>query len=382
MSSVDEVCGLYQTTFLAEPQGVWAAPGRVNLIGEHTDYNEGFVLPFALAQRALVAAARKAERGWTFVSAQLGETVEVAEDALVPGLPGWAAYLAGVVWALRTSGHTVDGGGRMVLSSDVPLGAGLSSSAALECAAMAALCDLFGLEIEPIERAKLSRKVENEFVGAPTGLMDQAASTLCQAHRALFMDCRTLGFELVDLPLSQAGLEAMVLDTHTPHAHVDGEYADRRRACDRAADLLRVRALRDVEDLAGALARIGSDQVLVRRVRHVVTENQRVLDAVVAARAADFASLAKLMDASHVSMRDDFEITVPTVDTAVEAARAAGAVGARMTGGGFGGCIVALVPAGATDAVGGAVADAFGRRGFAAPTWFVASPSQGAARVH
>lgn len=382
MSSVDEVWRLYETTFAAKPQGVWAAPGRVNLIGEHTDYNEGFVLPFALAQRALVAAARKDERGWTFVSAQVGETVEVSEDALVPGLPGWAAYLAGVVWSLQTSGYAVDGGGRMVLSSDVPLGAGLSSSAALECAAMAALCDLFDLEIEPIDRAKLARKAENEFVGAPTGLMDQAASTLCQADRALFLDCRTLGFELVDLSLSKAGVEAMVLDTHTPHAHVDGEYADRRRACDRAAELLGAGALRDVEDLAGALARIGSDQVLVRRVRHVVTENRRVLDAVVAARAADFASLAKLMDASHVSMRDDFEITVPTVDTAVEAARAAGALGARMTGGGFGGCIVALVPAGATDAVGSAVADAFGRRGFAAPTWFVAKPSQGAARVH
>lgn len=382
MSSVDEVWRLYETTFAAKPQGVWAAPGRVNLIGEHTDYNEGFVLPFALAQRALVAATRKDERGWTFVSAQVGETVEVSEDALVPGLPGWAAYLAGVVWSLQTSGYAVDGGGRMVLSSDVPLGAGLSSSAALECAAMAALCDLFDLEIEPIDRAKLARKAENEFVGAPTGLMDQAASTLCQADRALFLDCRTLGFELVDLPLAQAGVEAMVLDTHTPHAHVDGEYADRRRACHAAAELLGVKSLRDVTDLGRSLARLTEDEVLVRRVRHVVTENRRVLDAVVAARAADFASLAKLMDASHVSMRDDFEITVPTVDTAVEAARAAGALGARMTGGGFGGCIVALVPAGATDAVGSAVADAFGRRGFAAPTWFVASPSQGAARVH
>lgn len=381
MSSVDEVWRLYETTFAARPEGVWGAPGRVNLIGEHTDYNDGFVLPFALAQRAAVAAGRSDERGWTFVSAQVGETVEVSAEALVPGLPGWAAYLAGVVWSLRTSGYPVDEGGRMVLSSDVPLGAGLSSSAALECASMAALCDLFGLEIEPIDRAKLARKAENEFVGAPTGLMDQAASTLCEAGQALFLDCRTLGFELVDLPLSQAGLEVMVLDTRTPHAHVDGEYADRRRACDAAAELLGVKALRDVDDLDIALARLADDEVLMRRVRHVVTENRRVLDAVVAARAADFATLAKLMDASHASMRDDFEITVPSVDTAVEAARAAGALGARMTGGGFGGCIVALVTTGSTDAIGSAVADGFAASGFAAPTWFVASPSRGAERI-
>jgi galactokinase len=364
------------------PVGVWAAPGRVNLIGEHTDYNDGFVMPFALAQAVTVAAAPRDDDRWTVTSLGAGGDVRTAEFArsdLVPGMDGWQAYVAGVVWALAEAGHPVSGAD-LVLTSDVPIGAGLSSSAALECAVLAALADLDGLEIEPLERAKLARRCENEYVGAPTGLMDQAASTLCTADHALFFDCRTFEAVQVTLHLGAAGLELLVLDTNTPHSHVDGEYADRRRTCDEAASILGVPALRDVTDLETALAAL-PDETMRRRVRHVVTENARVQAAAEVLQAGRVRELAPLLDASHTSMRDDFEITAPTVDLAVETARAAGALGARMTGGGFGGCIIALVPTGRADAVAAAIADAFADAGYRAPQHFVSLPSQGAHRA-
>lgn len=361
------------------PDGVWRAPGRVNLIGEHTDYNDGFVLPFALEQAAVLAAGRRADDRLTITSLEVGETHEFDADQLQPGSGGWQAYLAGTVWALRDAGYAVDGID-MVLQSDVPLGAGLSSSAAIECVVMAAACDLFGLEIAPLDRARLCQKAENAYVGAPTGLLDQAASTLCTSDHALFLDCRSFESEQLPLPLAEQGLEVLVLDTHTPHALVDGEYGARRASCEAAAAILGVTALRDVTDLDDALARL-DDETMRKRVRHVVTEDQRVLDTVALATSGDLRGVAPLLDASHASMRDDYEITVPTVDLAVETARSAGALGARMTGGGFGGCIIALCEAGAGDQIGRRVADAFAASGFNAPTWFVASPAQGAARI-
>jgi galactokinase len=365
-----------------EPTGVWAAPGRVNLIGEHTDYNDGFVLPFALTQWVVVAAAPREDRAWRVRSLNRRQTETFGPDDLEPGrVEGWAAYVAGVVWALAEAGHHVDGAD-LVLGSDVPAGAGLSSSAALECAVLTALVDLSGLDVAPLERARLARRCENEYVGAPTGLLDQAASTLCEADRALFLDCRSAETRQVPLDLPAAGLELLVLDTKTPHSHVTGEYGDRRRACEEAARIIGVPALRDVtvDQLDHVLAKL-PDDVMRRRVRHVVTEDARVLDAVSIADDGRPADLGPLLDASHVSMRDDFEITVPTVDLAVETARAAGALGARMTGGGFGGCIIALVPEGRSDAVGEAVARAFAEAGHGAPAWFVGRPSAGARRV-
>ena len=365
-----------------DPAGVWAAPGRVNLIGEHTDYNDGFVLPFALAEWVVVAAGPRDDGRWRVRSLTRNQTVSFGPDDLVPGgVEGWAAYVAGVVWALVEAGHTVQGAD-LVLTSDVPAGAGLSSSAALECAVLTALVDLSGLDVAPLDRARLARRCENEYVGAPTGLLDQAASTLCEAHNALFLDCRSAEHRQVPLDLGAAGLELLVLDTKTPHSHVTGEYGDRRRACEEAARILGVAALRDVtlDGLDDALERL-PDDTMRRRVRHVVTEDARVLQAVAVADAGRLTDLAPLLDASHVSMRDDFEITVPTVDLAVETARAAGAHGARMTGGGFGGCIIALVPEGASDRVGQAVAAAFARAGHGAPAWFVGVPSAGARRL-
>ena len=363
-----------------QPAGVWAAPGRVNVIGEHTDYNDGYVMPFALAQRVLIAAAPRNDHGtWTVTSLNNRSTKIFRDADLQPGMTGWQAYVAGVVWALKEAGHRIDGAD-LVLTSDVPKGAGLSSSAALECAVLIALADLNELEIPGLGRAKLARRAENAFVGAPTGLMDQAATTLCTAGHALFFDCRTDAAEQVLLDTRSFGLEILVLDTKTPHALVDSEYAARRTSCEEAARLLGVAALRDVTDLDAALAQL-SDPVMRRRVRHVVTENARVLEAVAILRAGRIADLAPLLDASHESMRDDFEITVPQVDLAVDVARASGALGARMTGGGFGGCIIALVEAGDSNRIGDEITVKFGAAGYGPPTHFTAVPSAGAERL-
>lgn len=379
MLDLDALSARYRELAGGDPEGLWFGPGRVNLIGEHTDYNDGFVLPFALDRKAVVAAGRRDDDTVVMSSLELDETVATPLADLAPGTGNWDAYLAGVVWALRGAGHDV-GGVTLALTSDVPLGAGLSSSAAIECAVVAALVDLFSLDIAPMERAKLARRAENAYVGAPTGLLDQAASTLCEADAGLFLDCRTFESQQVPLPMAEQGFEMLVLDTKTPHSHVDGEYGTRRATCEAAAKLLGIPALRDVTDLDAALAQL-DDDVMRRRVRHIVTENQRVLDAFDVAQRGDLAALAPLLDASHVSMRDDYEITVPTVDLAVEAAREAGALGARMTGGGFGGCIIALTQHGDADRIGRAVAAAFADAGYGAPEWFTVTPAPGAGRL-
>ncbi|WP_432829845.1 galactokinase [Dactylosporangium sp. CA-092794] len=357
---------------------VWASPGRVNLIGEHTDYNDGYVLPFALPHSTIVGARRLERPEWTVTSEQMGETVTFGPGEKVTG---WAAYVAGVVWVLGEAGHDVPGAA-LTIASDVPFGAGLSSSAALECAAMAALLDLAGDDVPLPLRPRLAQRAENEYVGAPTGIMDQSASTLCRAGHALFLDCRSLATEQVPFDLSAQGLAVLVIDSKAPHAHVSGEYAARRRNCEEAAKILDVPALRDVEPdgLEAALARL-DDPVMRRRVRHVVTEDQRVLDTVTALRAGDARAIGPLMTASHASMRDDYEITVPQVDTAVSAALAAGAYGARMTGGGFGGCVLALVDADRCAAAEAAVREAFAASGFTPPDAFVVTPAEGTRMV-
>jgi galactokinase len=371
---------LFTERFGTVPATVWGAPGRVNLIGEHTDYNDGYVLPFALPQ-VTAAAAAPADAEWTVLSEGQDGIVSFGPDDLKPGgVTDWAAYVAGVVWALRGAG-AAGSPARLTIASDVPVGAGLSSSAAIECAVMAALCDLDDATLPDRTRVRLAQRAENEFVGAPTGIMDQSASTLSRAGHALFLDCRTLDVEHIPFDVAAVGLAVLIINTNAPHRHVDGEYADRRAACDAAARTLGVPALRDVSvaALPDALSRL--DEVTGRRVRHIVTENQRVLDTVNLLRAGDIAAIGPLMTASHESMRDDFEITVPEVDTAVSAALAAGAHGARMTGGGFGGCVLALVDASRADAVSSAVASAFEAAGFTAPDPFLVAPREGVHRV-
>jgi galactokinase len=359
-------------------EGVWVAPGRVNLIGEHTDYNDGFVLPFALRQRVVCTAARRADARLVARSAQApGPAVDVVDPG--PGsLTGWGAYVAGVVWALRVAGHDV-GGLDVSVDGDLPLGAGLSSSAALSCAVALACADLFGLQVSRTELARAAQRAENDFVGAPVGIMDQMAVLHGRAGHALLLDTRSLDVTPVPLRLAEHGLALLVVDTRAPHRLVDGEYAARRRSCEAAASALGVVALRDasvaaVEGLA--------DDVLRRRARHVVTENLRVHGvAKVLLTGGDPRAIGPALTASHVSLRDDFGVSCAELDTAVDAALSAGAHGARMTGGGFGGCAIALVDAAAAADVATAVERAFGKRGFTTPAWFLAEPSDGATRL-
>ncbi|MFC8300884.1 galactokinase [Micromonospora orduensis] len=373
----------FTSRYGGDAAGRWAAPGRVNLIGEHTDYNDGFVLPFALPLRTVVAADRQDGEQWTVWSELSDETITFgADDVAEPGrVTGWGAYVAGVVWAMRDAGHAVPGA-RLAIASDVPLGSGLSSSAALESAVLAALLDLGGLDLPAERQPRLAQRAENVYVGAPTGIMDQSAVIRCRAGHALFLDCRDESVEHIPFDLDAAGLAVLVIDSRAPHRHADGEYAARRRSCEAGAKALGVPALRDVtvDQLDAALARIDDDETR-RRVRHVVTEDQRVLDTVALLRAGRVRDIGPLLTASHVSMRDDFEITVPEVDTAVEAALAAGALGARMTGGGFGGCVLALVETDRSDAVAAAVTAAYAERGFTAPTTLTVLPAPGATRL-
>jgi galactokinase len=311
---------------------------------------------------------------WTAWSEQADEriTFDLSEH-----VSGWGAYVAGVVWVLREAGYDVPGA-RMAITSDVPLGAGLSSSAALESSVLTALVDLGGLDLPVEKRPALAQRAENDYAGMPCGIMDQSASIRCRAGHALFLDCRSLEVEHIPFDVAAEGLAVLVIDTKAPHRHVTGEYAARRATCEEAARVLGVPALRDA-----TLAMVAdlTDPVQQRRVRHVVTEDQRVLDTVALLREGRVREIGPLMTASHASMRDDFEITVPEVDTAVEAALSGGAYGARMTGGGFGGCVLALVDANATDKVAAAVSSAFADRGFTPPEPFVAVPGPGATRL-
>ena len=358
------------------PEGVWRAPGRVNLIGEHTDYNDGFVLPFALSQGVSVSAARRDDGVFAVRSLQSPEAVEASDP--VPGsVTGWAAYAAGVAWSLREAGHPA-GGASLLIDADLPQGAGLSSSAALECAVAVALCDLYDLAVPRPELARIAQRAENDFVGVPCGIMDQSASLLCTPDHALLLDCRS-GLS-AQVPLDLTGLTLLVIDTRAEHELVDGGYADRRAACEKAAEMLGVPALRDVTDLGDALSRLG-DPVLRRRTQHVVTEDHRVEAAVGLLRAGAVGEVGALLTASHLSLRDQFEVSWPEADVAVEEAVRAGARGARMVGGGFGGSVIALVPSDRTDRVRDAVTAAYTDRGWPEPHFLDAAPSVGAHRV-
>ncbi len=365
------------------PQGAGSAPGRVNLIGEHTDYNQGLVLPIALPQRTYALAARRNDRTLRLASLDIpGEPQVIALDAVGPGRPsGWTSYVAGVVWAMERAGYEVSGLDLLVVSW-VPIGAGLSSSAALEAAVAAAVCDVFGLDLLLDDQgrkvlAELCRQAENEVAQAPTGGMDQAASLRCEAGSALLLDCRDDSVEQVPFDLATHDLSLLVVDTRAEHALVDGQYGNRRTACEQAAGELGVTSLREIDPagLEGALDTLSSAE-LRKRTRHVVTEIERVRQSVTALRHGDFARVGELFGESHASMRDDFEISCPELDLTVSTAVRAGALGARMTGGGFGGSAIAIVAAGQAAAISEAVVAAFAEAGFAKPACFTVRAAQ------
>lgn len=362
------------------PEGVWSAPGRVNLIGEHTDYNDGFVLPVAIDRRVVVAAARRPDDVLRCWSRQMDETAEARLGDISPDrASGWSAYPQGAAWALMQKGIALQGTD-LVVDSDVPAGAGLSSSAALIGAVAMALAQMHDADLGPTELALVGQEAEWRMTGTPVGVMDHMVCMLGQSEHALFLDARSLHHELVPVDMAGNGLQLVVIDTGVAHRLADGAYAERREACEEAARLLGLAALRDasVEGLEAARDRLGD--VLFRRARHVVTENARVLEAVSFLRGGQARSLGPLLTQAHASLRDDFEVSVPELDVAVSASEDVGALGARLTGAGFGGSAVALVPANSYEDVHAGVVSAFHDWGFAEPSVFTVQIGAGAER--
>jgi galactokinase len=373
---------LFAASYARHPEGVYAAPGRVNLIGEHTDYSGGLVLPFAIDATAKLAVGRNDDDIIRVVSAQRpGPIQQFTGDDILPGSAAsrnWAGYLLGAVWALRTAGHRI-GGLDLALDSQVPSGAGLSSSAAVECVTTLAASAISGITLEPMEIAGIALKAENDFVGVPCGPMDQTASAAATAGNVLLFDTRSGKIEDIPFDPGTAGFSLLVVDTRVAHSLADGDYGKRRAACDEATDILHVNSLRDitVEELPAALDKL-DNELLARRVRHVVTENDRVSTTVGLLRRGQIAAVGELLTTSHRSLQHDYEVSCPELDLAVDTCLAAGATGARMTGGGFGGSTIALVPTPLLGSVTRAVMYAFQQRGFAEPVPRIVNPSDGA----
>lgn len=392
----DGLVAAFGESFGGAPDGVWAAPGRVNLIGEHTDYNQGYCLPLALAHRTYVAVRSRDDGGLWIASRQApdqtweGTVAGVGQDSPA----GWASYVAGVAAVLAEQVDPAGLGADVLVDGHVPLGAGLSSSAALSCSAALAWAELVP-GLAGVDRAALAAacvRAENEYAGAATGGMDQSVSLRAVDEHALLIDCRD--FSLTPVAWTLPGHQVLVIDTRAHHSLADGQYGKRRATCERAVATLGVGSLRDVrvDDLAGALATLGEKMgdgpsassgecEEVRRVRHVVTENARVLDLVAALRERDADRVGELMLGSHASLRDDYEVSCRELDLAVEAAVGAGALGARMTGGGFGGSAIALVEEAAVEPVARAVAEGFEEAGLETPHFLTAVPSAPAYRV-
>jgi galactokinase len=372
---------LYQQSFATPLGGVWSAPGRVNLIGEHTDYNEGYVLPMAIDYRTYVAAGRSTTPTIEVVSEAMAERVEVAIDAIDPDrISGWSGYVLGVIWAIRESGIDIatKPGLTLAIASDVPLGAGLSSSAALECSVALALNDLWDLGLAGGELAAIGQRAENDVVGANTGMMDQMVSMLATHGHAVFLDCRSGSVAHVPLLLGDFGI--VVMDTKVSHQLAESQYGARRASCEKAAEFFGATALRDVTPEAIESATGALDEVTRMRARHIVTENARVLAALEALGKGNLGGFGVLVNQSHESMRDDFEISSPELDLAVSVAQGVGALGARMTGGGFGGSAIAVIHRDLLDTLSTTLHSEFSQKGWSVPTPVWVTASAGARR--
>ena len=371
----------FETAFGYSPTGVWSAPGRVNLIGEHTDYNQGYVLPLAINRRTYVAVSLRTDSKVRVASSFSSEVHEVELSEIAKNeANGWAAYPLGVAWALQQLGAANATGFDAFFDSDVPVGAGLSSSAAIECSIALALNELWGAGLDRKTLASAGQLAENVIVGAPTGIMDQSASMFGKTDHAIFLDCKTLEVEQVELGFDKESLELLIIDTRVAHRLVDGGYAERRAACERGASLMGATSLRELSSQDLARAEIVLDRVTLRRVRHVVTENERVLATAAKLKSAGPRAIGDLMKESHASMRDDFEISIDELDTAVDVSVRHGAIGARMTGGGFGGAAIALAPVEKVGEITLAVLAEFELLGYAKPNIFAVSAAEGARR--
>ncbi len=398
--AAERAAGAFVRAYGYRPHGIWTAPGRINLIGEHVDYNAGLCFPLALAHRAYAAIAPRDDNVIRLHSGQVPaekSSWQGSLDHISPGgaVSDWPAYVAGTAWALGQHGHPVRGFD-CAIESNVPLGSGLSSSAALECCVATGLDDLFslGMGSDQAGRQQLVQvcmQAENEIAGAPTGGMDQAAAMLATSGHALLLDCQDFSVSQVSLGLEQAGLALLVVDTRAHHSLVDGQYGSRRELCERVASRLGVSSLRDVADSCPDLDALSPALEIMARepdadqlsgvLRHVVTEIHRVRQVAELLRADKEAEIGPIMNASHASLRDDYRVSCAELDVAVESARAAGALGARMTGGGFGGSAIALIPAAGANAVAAAVADRFRAAEFTEPAFLLAIPSGSAQRI-
>ncbi|MEN9352550.1 MAG: hypothetical protein RL476_510 [Actinomycetota bacterium] len=372
MSSIE---AKFLETFGEEADLVAAAPGRVNLIGEHIDYSDGFVLPFAIKDRTFVAARKRSDSTVRIASAQRrNKIVTVDINQVKPGLKGeWERYALGVLWSIG-----VTKGVDLMIDGHVPLGAGLSSSAALECSVATAMNHLFDMGFNLEELARLTQKAENQYVGVPCGIMDQSVSLMATQGSALLLDCRDLSTKNISFDVASHGLELLIIDTQAHHALTDGGYAERRASCESVVAKLGITSLREltIDQLEGSRALINETEYV--RARHAVTEMKRVLDCVEALNASDFEKVGQLINQSHISLRDDYTVSCPELDTAVDAALSAGALGSRMVGGGFGGSAIALIQASKTTETINAIDKAFSSKGFKAPRFFTSLPSQGA----
>ena len=365
----------FEELYGRKPEVIAEAPGRVNLIGEHIDYSEGFVLPFAIADRTYAAIAKREDGLVRIASQQRRERIfSIDIKDVKPGSAGdWEKYVLGVIWSLEvTSGFDI------FIDGHVPAGAGLSSSAALECSVAFALNHLCNLNKSLTDLARATQRAENDYVGMPCGIMDQSVSLMAAAGSALLLDCRDLSTELIPFDVASAGMELLIIDTAAHHALVDGGYAARRASCESAAQKLHVKSMRELslKDLEAGKDRLTETEYI--RARHAVTEIARVLEAVVALRTSDFLKLGSLINQSHISLRDDYTVSCPELDCAVDASLAAGALGSRMVGGGFGGSAIALVKVSDIDNVKNSVLQAFERAHYKKPRFFTSLPSSGA----
>jgi len=368
----------FEKVYGRSPDICASAPGRVNLIGEHIDFSEGFVLPFAINDCTDVAIAKTNENVIKIASVQRdSEVISVAISDISPDRTGdWERYVLGVIWALG-----IETGLEIFIDGKVPVGAGLSSSAALEASVATALNSLFFLGHDLPALALLCQKAENDYVGMPCGIMDQSVSLMAEKGSALLLDCRDLTTKNISFNVASHGLELLIIDTQIHHELVDGGYAERRASCDSVVAKLNITSMRhlSIDQLLSQKSVITETEF--NRAHHAVTEIQRVLDAVIALEKSDFKELGKLINASHESLRDDYTVSCPELDCAVDASLAAGALGARMVGGGFGGSAIALIKAENVESTKLAIQNAFESKSYKAPRFFTSLPSQGA-RIH